>query len=219
MSTARRPPAPAVPVEDHAQPLAEDPNPGGPGERQDQGRLDRRAVEQAHADEELDQREEGVPHRDVGGDEVPDVGDEVADDEGLALGVGQDVGLDEAAAEHERLELQGGIEDPEEAQDDLQDALGRDGQGEAAAGPAAFVLLVVALPELVSSSMALDSGYRAGPGWSVRPGPPLCGRCQAELGSKKSWLMQFVGVTATATSWLLSSPSQSTAMLAPSRQA
>ena len=32
--------------------------------------------------------------------------------------------------------------------------------------------------------------------------------CQAELGSKKSWLMQFVGVTATATSWLLSSPSQ-----------
>ena len=65
------------------------------------------------ADEELDQREERVPHRDVGRHEVPDVRDEVAEDEGLPAGVGQDVGLDEAAAEHEGLELQGGIEDPE----------------------------------------------------------------------------------------------------------
>ena len=40
--------------------------------------------------------------------------------------------LDEAPAEHEGLELQGGVEDPEQAEDDLEHPLGADGEWEAA---------------------------------------------------------------------------------------
>ncbi len=54
---------------------------------------------------------------------MPDVGDEVADDEGLALGVGEDERVDEALPEHVGLELEGGVEDPEEAEDYLERAL------------------------------------------------------------------------------------------------
>ena len=48
----------------------------------------------------------------------------------LALGVGQDEGADETPPEHEGLELQGGVEDPEEAEHHLQDALAPDGERE-----------------------------------------------------------------------------------------
>ena len=106
--------------ENHAEALPEEPHPEGPGERHGQGGTHRRPVEEPQADGELNQREERVPDRDVRREEVPDVGDEVADDERLPLGVGQDVGLHEAAPEHEGLELQGGVEHPEQPQDDLQ---------------------------------------------------------------------------------------------------
>ena len=55
--------------------------------------------------------------------------DQVADDEGLARCVGLKQ-ADEALAEHEWLELQGRIEEPEETQDDLEDPLGGDGERE-----------------------------------------------------------------------------------------
>ena len=45
-------------------------------------------------------------------------------DVGLAVRVVQEVGRGEAAAEHERLELQTGVEEPEQSQDDLEDPLG-----------------------------------------------------------------------------------------------
>ncbi len=118
--------------EEHAQALADDPDAEHPGERHRQRGAHRALVEQADADEELDEREERVPHHDVGRHEVPDVGDEVAEDERLAAGVAQNVGLHEAAAEHEGLELQGGIEDPEEAENDLQGPLRPEREGEAA---------------------------------------------------------------------------------------
>ena len=51
---------------------------------------------------------------------------------GWPLALGRMNEFDEAAAEHERLELQGGVEDPEQAQDDLEHPLGADGQREAA---------------------------------------------------------------------------------------
>ena len=118
--------------EEHAQALADDPDAERPDERDGQRRAHRAPEQQADADEELDQREERVPHRDVGRDEVPDVRDEVAEDEGLPAGVGQDEVLDEALAEHEGLELQGRIEDPEQAEDDLERPLRADGEREAA---------------------------------------------------------------------------------------
>ncbi len=68
--------------------------------------------------------EEGAPRRDVGTDEVTDVGDDPADDRGLALCVVQEVGRGEATPEHERLEPQSGIEQPEQTKDDLKGALG-----------------------------------------------------------------------------------------------
>ena len=127
--------------EEHAQALADDPDAEHPGERHGQRGAHRAPEEQADADEELDQREERVPHRDVGRHEVPDVGDEVAEDEGLPAGVGQDDGLHEAAAEHEGLELQRGIEDPEEAEDDLQGPLRtRTASGKRRRAPAASLV-------------------------------------------------------------------------------
>ncbi len=66
---------------------------------------------------------------------MPDVGDEVADDERLAGGVGEDERVDEALAEHVRLELEGRIEDPEEAEDDLEGALGAQDRGDVPIGP------------------------------------------------------------------------------------
>ena len=138
--------------------------------------------QQAHPDEELDQREERVPHRDVGRHEVPDVGDEVAEDEGLPAGVGQDVVLDEAPAEHEGLELQGRIEDPEQAEDDLEHPLGADGEREAAApapsGPSASLPCPVSsiVPCPVSTLPAIP------PGCPVRP----AGRPAAHGGTQAS---------------------------------
>ncbi len=118
--------------EEHAHALADDPDPESPDEGHGERRLDRVAEEETDADEELDQREERVPDRDVRSQEVPDMGDEVTQHEGLALRVGQDEARDEAPAEHEGLELQGRVEDPEQAEDDLEDALGADGEREAA---------------------------------------------------------------------------------------
>ena len=44
-------------------------------------------------------------------------------DVGLIVGVVQQVGRGEVAAEHVGLELQAGVEEPEQPQDDLKDAL------------------------------------------------------------------------------------------------
>ena len=177
----------AVPVRSMPMPSPMTQTPSDPDERHGQRGAHRAPEEQADADEELDQREERVPHRDVGRQEVPDVGDEVAEDEGLPAGVGQDVGVDEAPAEHEGLELQGGVEDPEQAEDDLEDPLGADGEREAA----------VLAPLVRSRAPAACPGrcpcpalrYRRPAGW---PG-------QGGEGSWKSWAMQSVGVTASAT--------------------
>ena len=61
-------------------------------------------------------------------------------------------------------------------------------RGKRRAGPVSFVL-VVPLPELVSLSMALDSGYRAGPGWSGSPGvPPLSADVPGRAGLRRQAL-------------------------------
>jgi hypothetical protein len=54
---------------------------------------------------------------------MPDVGDDPVDDGGLPAGIGQDVGGDEVLGEHVRLELQRGVQYPEQSQHDLQRAL------------------------------------------------------------------------------------------------
>ena len=151
--------AEAVAGEQHAHALADDPDTEGPHERDGQRRPHRGLEEQAHADEELDQCEERVPHRDVGRHEVPDVRDEVAQDEGLPAGVGQYERVHEAAAEHEGLKLQGGIDDPEQAQNDLEHALGADGEGEAAVLSCFLVQCVpAALHALLYATGGLSDG-------------------------------------------------------------
>ena len=118
------------------------------------------------------------------------MGDEIAQDEGLPAGVGQDVVLHEAVAEHEGLELQRGIEDPEQAEDDLQDPLGADGQREAAV---LLRLLVVGARVAVHALLYATGGPvdRRVRGSGVR--------ASGRQGSWKSCAMQFVGVIASAT--------------------
>ena len=109
-------------------------------------------------------------------------------DERLPAGAAQDVVLHEAAAEHEGLELQGRIEDPEEAEDDLQGPLGADGEGEAAVlrrrlrhSPSSCVPRSLSMPCFTlpaALGMAASGSHQ---------------------GSSKSWAMQLVGVTASAT--------------------
>ena len=59
----------------------------------------------------------------MGPDEVAHIRDDPPDHIGLILRVVQQVGRGEVAAEHEGLELQAGVEEPEQPQDDLEDAL------------------------------------------------------------------------------------------------
>ena len=62
------------------------------------------------------------------------------------------------------------VEDPEEAQDDLQDALGRDGQGEPAGGaPSRPSCSWCRLPSSCPRPWPSTQGTGPGPGWSARP--------------------------------------------------
>ena len=109
-------------------------------------------------------------------------------DEGLAAGVGQDARVDEAPAEHEGLELQGGVEDPEQAEDDLQRALGADGEGEARRAAVPRRASVLRAPVAVHALVTLPAACRmarSGPIGGRAVGSP--GRCSR------------VGVTASAT--------------------
>jgi hypothetical protein len=96
-------------------------------------------------------REEGVPHRDVRPQEVRDVGDEVAHDEGLAARIVLEEG-DEALAEHEGLELEGGIEDPEATEDDLERPLGVDDRGEVSLGVGGTLARVAGVVPLAAAA-------------------------------------------------------------------
>ena len=185
--------------EEHAQALADHPDPGQPEEGNDEGGAHGAPEQQADPDEELDQREEGVPDRDVGRHEVPDVCDEVPEDEGLPAGVGQDVVLDEALAEHEGLELQGGVEDPEQAQSDLEPPLRADGQREAAVVVVVFVLLraPIGAHALVYATGGVGDG-RVRAARRGRRGRRGCRGWRGQ-GNWKSWATQSVGVTASAT--------------------
>ena len=78
--------------------------------------------------------------RDVGGEEVADVGDEGSDERRLPAGAAQDHRRDEAPAEHVGLELQGGVEDPEQPEARSAGARWRaDGEREAAVRSVALV--------------------------------------------------------------------------------
>ena len=141
------------------------------------------------------------------------MGDQVADDEGLAVGVGEDEGVDEALAEHVGLELEGCVEDPEEAEDHLEGALSAQDRA--------------GCPDRLGTRV---SASRLGPrlarrrlhpvrrclralcprpwvyGQRYRPDSGALGRPDRDgwlrrYGSRKSWVMQLVGVAATATGW------------------
>ena len=82
-----------------------------------------RAEQQSQTDSHLDERKEGVPNGDMGPDEIADIRDDPPDDVGLIVGVVQQIGRGEVTAEHEGLELQTRVEEPEQSQSDLEDPL------------------------------------------------------------------------------------------------
>ena len=179
------------PGQEHPQSLAEDPHPERPGERDGQRRADRRPEEQADPDEELDQREEGVPHRDVGGDEVPDVGDEVGDDEGWPWALARMM-----ASTKLRPNMNGWNCKAASRIQKRPSTIWRarwDGTASGGRRGAAASLLLVLLPELVSTSMGLSQGTGPGRGVPVALAPPSCGASRADPERSKSGFMPLFG--------------------------
>ncbi len=120
--------------------------------------------------------------------------DEVTEDERLATGIAQDVVLDEASTEHEGLELQCGVEDPEQAENDLERPLRADGEREAA-GRVLVVILVrarVAVHALLYATGAPQDGSVRADRGSAGPQASLTAAtsfCRVSLASPKSMVV------------------------------
>jgi hypothetical protein len=119
--------------QDQTQAFAEEPHPGHPEKRDDKGRANRAPEQQSCPDRHLNEGKEGVPDGNVRAHEVPDVGDDPPDDVRLSLCIVQEETGGEPTAEHVRLELQSGVQQPEQTEDDLERALGPH-QGRRSAG-------------------------------------------------------------------------------------
>ncbi len=103
-----------------AQALAEPPDPDRPGDRGGQRGPHRRAPEQAEGDEELDGGEQCVPQPDVVRHDVIGPEHRPADHRRVAGCSRLEHVHNEAPREHGGLELQGGVEQPDEPEGDLQ---------------------------------------------------------------------------------------------------
>ena len=108
-----------VPGEHAAEPLAEPVDADAPDDRREQRWLGRAAEEEADADQQFDEAEKDDPRRHLVAEEVGHVGDRRRDDRRLAGRHRPDDHVDEARAEHLRLELERAVHDPDEPQDDL----------------------------------------------------------------------------------------------------
>ena len=109
----------AAPLQDPAEALAEPPHAQGPPDRGAERRLDGRPPGDAEADRELDEREDRVRRGAMPGDDLGGPVDRRGDDRGVANRRRAEH-LREALAEHEGLELQHRIEQPDARQHQLQ---------------------------------------------------------------------------------------------------
>jgi hypothetical protein len=111
-----------VPARESGQALAEEPHPERPGERSGEREPGGAGREQPEPDQQLNRREGHVPGDRVGRDQVRRPVDRAGDEVGLPGSQRGDHLPRKAGAEHERLELQCAVQEPEEPQDDLQGA-------------------------------------------------------------------------------------------------
>ena len=109
----------AGPVQDPAEALAEPPHAQRPHDRGAERELERRPPGDPEADRELDEREDRVRQRAMPGDDLGGPVDRVRDDRRVARRRRAEH-LREALAEHEGLELQHRIEQPDARQHQLQ---------------------------------------------------------------------------------------------------
>jgi hypothetical protein len=119
----RAPEGGRVSGEHHAETFAEDINPDTPDEGRHQGGLQRPSAEDADADGDLDQPEDGNPHGRLVVEEVRHVADRRTDERRLTGRHRPDHRRDELGLEQIRLKLEDPVEDPAHTQGDLQSPL------------------------------------------------------------------------------------------------
>ena len=106
--------------EEPAEPLSGEPDAQPPDERHHQRWLDAAPGEHAQADQNLNRRGEPVEQGDMGKDRLSDPGDRTPDHPGLPCRVGSQHVGHERPTEHERLQLQQAIDQPDQAEHDLR---------------------------------------------------------------------------------------------------
>ena len=117
----------AVPVRIIPKPSPKTQTTERPDDRDGQGGAYGASEEQSTPDDQLDGGEEDIPDCNVGRNEMAGGRDKPGKRCRLPACVGGDERRNEVLAEHVRLVLQGGVEDPKQTEDDLQRALGSDG--------------------------------------------------------------------------------------------
>jgi hypothetical protein len=105
--------------QDHAEALAEPPDDQRPGEGENQCRLDSAAVDQPESDRTLHEGEQGVPKGQILPDEIGGPEDRLAHPARLHQRGRFDRFGEESMRVHERLKLKRPVEQPDQAEGDL----------------------------------------------------------------------------------------------------